>query len=158
MHSINVSQAPLTLCGSMDCSPPGSSVHGSLQARILEWVTISVSGGSSRFRNRTHISCIAGGFFTAESLWKPLLPHGGFQTWTGTGVPLSLGPQSNPAKHIGELGPEGEGEGEGCLVQSEGHSRVSFLLCPPGHPKPGCAGQLALWRGGQDSIMLQLCK
>ena len=40
-----------TLCGSMDCSPPGSSVHGILQARILEWVAISFSRGSSQPRN-----------------------------------------------------------------------------------------------------------
>ena len=41
-----------------DCSPPGSSVHGILQARILEWVAISFSRGSSRPRDRTCISCI----------------------------------------------------------------------------------------------------
>ena len=48
----------------MDCSPPGSSVHGILQARILEWVAISFSGGSSRPRDRTQVSCIAARFFT----------------------------------------------------------------------------------------------
>ena len=47
----------------MDCSP-GSSVQGILQARVLEWVAISFSRGYSRPRDRTHISCIAGGFFT----------------------------------------------------------------------------------------------
>ena len=50
----------------MDCSPPGSSLPGILQARILEWVAISSSRGSSWPKDRTHISCIAGGFFTAE--------------------------------------------------------------------------------------------
>ena len=44
----------------MDCSPPGSSVHGILQARILEWVAISFSRGSSQPRNRTQVSGIAG--------------------------------------------------------------------------------------------------
>ena len=44
----------------MDCSPPSSSVHGILQARILEWVAISFSRGSSRPRDRTQISHIAG--------------------------------------------------------------------------------------------------
>ena len=39
-------QSCLTLCKPLDCSPPGSSVHGNLQARILEWVTISSSRGS----------------------------------------------------------------------------------------------------------------
>ena len=46
----------------MDCSLPGSSVHGILQARILEWVAISFSRGSSQARNRTQVCCIAGRF------------------------------------------------------------------------------------------------
>ena len=50
-----------------DSSPPGSSVHGIPQARILEWVTISFSRGSSQRRDPTHVFCIAGRFFTAES-------------------------------------------------------------------------------------------
>ena len=58
-------------CGPMDCGPPGSSVHRILQARILEWVAISFSRGSSWPRGQTCISCgvscIAGRFFTAES-------------------------------------------------------------------------------------------
>ena len=59
-----VAQSHLTLCNLMDCSPPGSSVHGILQARILEWVVIPFSRGSSQPRDRTRVSCIAGGFFT----------------------------------------------------------------------------------------------
>ena len=50
----------------VDCSPPGSSVHGILQARILEWVAISFSRASSWPRDGTHISCLAGWFFTTE--------------------------------------------------------------------------------------------
>ena len=42
----------------MDCSPPGSSVHGISQARILEWIAIFFSGGSSESRDQIHISCI----------------------------------------------------------------------------------------------------
>ena len=53
-----------TLCDPMDYSLPGSSVHGILQARILEWVAISFSRGSSQPRNRTQVSYIAGRFFT----------------------------------------------------------------------------------------------
>ena len=53
-------------CDPMDWSPPGSSVHGILQARILEWVAISFSRGYSRPRDRTHVPCIAGSFFTPE--------------------------------------------------------------------------------------------
>ena len=47
-------------CDPIDCSLPGSSVYGILQARILEWVTISFSRGSSRLRKRTWVSSIAG--------------------------------------------------------------------------------------------------
>ena len=54
----------------MDCSPPGSSVLGILQARKLERVAITTSRGSSRPRDSTPISCIAGGFFTAKPLGK----------------------------------------------------------------------------------------
>ena len=60
------------LCDLMDCSPPGSSVHGISQARIPEWVAIPSSRGSSPPRDQTRISCIAGRFFTAE---PPGLPH-----------------------------------------------------------------------------------
>ena len=48
----------------MDCSPPGSSVHGILQAKVLECIAISFSRGSSRLRNHTRVSCIADRFFT----------------------------------------------------------------------------------------------
>ena len=53
----------LTLCYPMDCSPLASSVHGISQARILEWVAISFSRGSSWPRDRTQVPCIAGRFF-----------------------------------------------------------------------------------------------
>ena len=55
----------------MDCAPSGSSVHGVFQARILEWVTISSSRGSSQPRDVTHVSCTAGRFFTTEPPEKP---------------------------------------------------------------------------------------
>ena len=56
-----------TLCHSLDCSSPDSSVHRISQARILEWVVISFSRGSSWPRDQTHVSwvsCTGGGFFT----------------------------------------------------------------------------------------------
>ena len=58
-----VTQLCLTLCDPMDCHPPGP-VHRILQARILEWVVIPFSGGSSRPRDGTRGSCIVGRFFT----------------------------------------------------------------------------------------------
>ena len=60
-----------TLCDTMDCSPPGSSVHGISQARTLEWVVISYSRGPSWPRGQTHISCIAGRFFPLHHLGSP---------------------------------------------------------------------------------------
>ena len=59
----------------MDCSPPGSSVHGISQARILEWVAISFSRGSSQPRDRTHVFCLAGRFFTIEPPRRPIWYH-----------------------------------------------------------------------------------
>ena len=61
-----VAQLCPTLCDPVDCSLPGSSVHGILQARILEWVAIPFSRGSSQPRDWTWSSCIAGRHFT---LW-----------------------------------------------------------------------------------------
>ena len=52
-------QSGLILCDPMDCSLQGSSVHGNSQARILEWVAISSSSGSSWPRDQTHVSCIS---------------------------------------------------------------------------------------------------
>ena len=59
-----VTKSCLTLCDLMDCSLPGSSVRGISQARILEWVAISSSRGSSQPRDWIHVYCLAGGFFT----------------------------------------------------------------------------------------------
>ena len=51
----------------MDCSPLGFFVHGILQAKILEWVVIPFSQGSSQPRDQTQVSYIAGGFFTIQA-------------------------------------------------------------------------------------------
>ena len=59
-----VTQSYLTLCNPMDYSPPGSSVHGILQERVLEWVAIAFSRGSSQPMDQTQVSCTAGRFFT----------------------------------------------------------------------------------------------
>ena len=57
-------------CNLMDCSLPGFSVHGIFQARILEWVVISYSRGSSRPRDRTHISCIGKRILYHSITWE----------------------------------------------------------------------------------------
>ena len=68
---------PIQFCDPMDCSLPGSSVHGILQARILQWVAMPSSRGSSWPRDQTHISCgscTAGGFFTTlQHLYQMIL-------------------------------------------------------------------------------------
>ena len=61
----------------MDCSPPGSSVHGILQARILEWIAICFSRGSYWLRDWTQVSCIAGKLFTVWATREAL------RSWTG---------------------------------------------------------------------------
>ena len=82
-----VAQLCPTICDPMDCSPPGSLVHGIFQAWKLEWVAISFSRGSSGPRDRTQVSRIVGRRFTVwatreapglgsnKSVWIYLLVH-----------------------------------------------------------------------------------
>ena len=67
-----LTQSCPTLCDPMDRSPLGSSVHGTLQARILEWIANPFSRGSSQPRDRTQVSHVTGGFFTTEPPGKPI--------------------------------------------------------------------------------------
>jgi len=91
---VSVTHSCLSLCNPMDCSPPGSSVHGIFQARIPEWVAISFFRGSSRSRDRTWVSYIAGGFFTlwaTRELFIPFRsPYGISSSRVGTGLVDSL--------------------------------------------------------------------
>ena len=68
---VSVAQSSLTLCDPMDCSPPGSYVHGILQAEILEWVAIPFSKVSSWPRDGTCVSCVGSEFFSTEPPGKP---------------------------------------------------------------------------------------
>ena len=71
-----VAQSCPTLCDPMDCSLPGSSIHGIFQARVLEWAAISFSRRSSQPRDQTQISCIAGRRFTIWATREaPTLPN-----------------------------------------------------------------------------------
>ena len=59
LHAKSLQLCP-TLCNPMDCSPPGSSIHGdSVQARILQWVAMPSSMGSSQSRDQTHVSYVS---------------------------------------------------------------------------------------------------
>ena len=70
-RACSVAKSCLTLCDPKDCSPPDSSVHGILQARILEWVAMPSSRGSSQPRDQTHVSCIECGFLPLSHLGVP---------------------------------------------------------------------------------------
>ena len=74
LHVYSVAQSRPILCDPMDGHVPGSFVHGILQARILEWVAISSSRGSSQCRDQTHISCVSC-TFAAEPTGKPMRKH-----------------------------------------------------------------------------------
>ena len=82
-------QSCLALCDSMDCSPPGSSVHESFQALIWEWFAISFSRGYSWPRDWTWVSCTAGKFFPEQKLQFAFVFHClqcrrlGFDPWVG---------------------------------------------------------------------------
>ena len=65
-----VTKSCSTLCHPLDCSPPGSSVHRIFQARMLEWVAISVSRGSSQPRDWNWVSWTAGRFFSNWATWE----------------------------------------------------------------------------------------
>ena len=85
-----VAQLCPTLCKPMDCSLPGSSVHGILQARILEWAAIPFSRGSSQPKDWTQVSWTANGSFT---IWTTTEAQN-----TGWGVAHPTTAQSNRAK------------------------------------------------------------
>ena len=95
----SVAQLCLTLCNPLDCSPPGSSVHGISQARILEWVAISSFSLSSWLRIQPASPALADGFFTAEPLGKPMLIFSAWkrrmQEWRGSVYCLEARGRSN---------------------------------------------------------------
>ena len=66
MCACSAAQSCPTCCDPVNCSPPGSSVHGISQAGTLEWVAISSSRGSSWTRDRTQVPALAGGIFITE--------------------------------------------------------------------------------------------
>ena len=74
-----VVQSCPTFCNPMERSPPGSSVHGILQARILEWAAMPFSRGSSWPRDWTPVSHIAGRFFTIWVIREVLVETRGYQ-------------------------------------------------------------------------------
>ena len=95
-----------TLCDPMDCSPPSSFVHGIFQARILEWLAISFSGGSSQPKDQTGISCVEGRFFT---IWATRTAYSHFTNWRNRhkgSEKLTPGPGVAWVCHTGPCAPD----------------------------------------------------
>ena len=123
----------MSLCNPMDCSPPGSSVHGILQARVLQWVAMPFSRGSSQPQGIARMSlALTGGFFTTNATREVHLLQ--YQDFSQQGFP------SPPAAiHLCLPGQRP------CLQTPQGCSSnsASGLLCasrtanpPPKHPCP----------------------
>ena len=114
VFKVLVTQLCLTLCDPMECSPQGSSVHGISQARMLEWVAISSSRGSSQPRARTRVSLIKGRFFT---------------NWTTREAQPNPGSHSkhSTASHVGRL--TSQIDAGHRLVQ--GHRGAIHARCQP---------------------------
>ena len=93
VKKVLVAQSCQTLCHPIDCSLPGSSVHGILQARILEWVAIPYFRGSSWLRDQTRVFCFVGGFFT---IWATT----GVQAWKGSAIFLTAVPRVKTLFHF----------------------------------------------------------
>ena len=107
----------------MDCSPPGSSVHGILQTRILEWVAVSFSRGSSQHRDQIHVSCIEGRFLTPEPLRWTMQKH----------ASRSVAERSYPTSEV-------RGGGLVELSHTQGQGRRPRGATP--HPRSGgCTGK-----------------
>ena len=97
-----------TLCNTVDCNSPGSSVHEIIQARILEWVAIFSCRGSFLPRDWNFVSCISsvftGRFFTAVPPGKPMFGSVRMQKWIQGMVPHSSSPHGltqPPVTHQG---------------------------------------------------------
>ena len=84
--TVLVAQLCMTLCEPMNCSPSGSSVHGILKTKMLEWVAIPFSSGSSQPRDQTWVSCIAGSFFTIWATREAPGVAGKSQFWLQVGT------------------------------------------------------------------------
>ena len=127
-----VAQSCPTLCNPMNCSPPGSSVHGILQPRILEWVAMPSSRGSSWLRDRTWVSWLADRFFT---LWatRETLNRSFYFTW---GLLLWKRQQSGPKHRLAQGSPtSGLWMGTCCQISSGIRLKFTINAMCLNHPK-----------------------
>ena len=158
-----IAQLCPTLCDPKDCSLPGSSVHGILQARILEWVAIHFSRGSSQPRDWTWVSCIAGRFFTVWAIEKPHILV--IVQFSHSVVSNSLQPHELQHTRPSCPSPTPGVHSNSCPSSQWCHPAVSssvipFSSCPQSLPASGSfpMSQLFAW-GGQSTgaSALALC-
>ena len=109
----------------MDCSLPGSSVHRISQARILEWVAISFSTGSSQPRDWTQVSCIAGRLYCVSHL-RLHLPVQGVWVWSLVGDLGSHMPHSSKNQNIKQKQYYNKFSKE---FKNDSHQKISFKKC-----------------------------
>ena len=143
----------------MDCSWPGCSVHGILQARILEWITMYPSRGSSQPRVWTHIfqsPALAGGFFTSGTTWEVFINSISSVQFSHTVMSDSLRPHESqharppcPSPTPG-VHSDSRSSSQGCHPAISS-SVVPFSSCPQSLPasKSSPMSQLFTW-GGQS--------
>ena len=116
----------------MDCSPPSSSIHGILQARVLEWVAISFSRGSSRSRDQTQVSHIAGRCFnlcTTREALKYKNPSTNIKDFKG-----------GKEARLKEKGGGGGRRGGGGVRGGRGVKGVALKTSPATYRYPGVMG------------------
>ena len=129
----------------MDCSPPGSSVHRILQARILEGVAMPSSRGSSPPRNQTRVSCIVGRFYAWDTREAPFLGTC-FLIWI-RGLVGAM-PFLHPTSELAGLPAIPKARALlpfACAMLSVGMTFFPFFSCQSAGDHKGCRAQNALW-------------
>ena len=119
-----------TLCHPMDCNPPGFSVHGILQARILKWVANPFSRGPSRPRDQTHVS-----YFSCTGKW--VLYH-----WCHLGIPETSPLPDNSRSHLSQ-------------VRNNLHGPDMSVVTGPGGVVLALSWSQCLWK--ENSLFHMLC-
>jgi len=146
-----VTQSCLILYDPMDCSSPGFSVHGILQARILEWVAVLFSRGLLQPRDRTQVSCIAGRFFTIwasrEALYAEYIMQNAVLDESQAGIKI-VGRNINNFKYTADttLMAESEEELKSFLIKVKEKSEKAGLKLDVKKTKIMASSPIILWQ------------
>ena len=152
---VKVTQLCPTLCNPMDCSPPGSSVHGILQAKTLEWVAIPFSRGSSWPRDWTQVSCIAGRFFISWATREaPKLLSVSPVQFSHSIVSDSLRPHESQHARPPCPSPTRGVHSDSCPSSRWCHPAIHLLLSPfPPAPNPSQHQSLFQWVNSSHEVV-----